>query len=88
MEGSSPLAFARPHMPPSFSFHNDSRPYNPSFLGPSYVPQNNSNYRQPLAPRPTNNSTRGYFDCKPVRESSPTSGLVADLAVNFHIGQR
>jgi hypothetical protein len=88
MAGSSPLAFVRPQMPPSFSFYNDSRPYNPSFLGPAYVPQNSFNYRQPVAVRPSVNNTRGYFDCKPVRESSPTSGLAADLAVNFHIGQR
>jgi len=89
MEGSSPLAFARPPvMPPSWQYQqsNDhqSYTYNPSLLGPSgYVPQS-FNFREMSVRRPRSD----YFSCKPVRGSSPTSGLAVDLAENFHIDSR
>lgn len=87
MEGSSPLAFVRPPvMPPSWQYqqqndHNQSYTYNPNLLGPSgYVPQS-FNFREMSIRRPRSD----YFSCKPVRGSSPTSGLAVDLAENFHI---
>ena len=33
-------------------------------------------------------STSDYFNLKPIRGSSPTASLAADLSQNFHIDQR
>lgn len=39
-----------------------------------------------MQPKPA--PTRDYFSVRPVRGSSPTSSLTADLDANFHIDKR
>lgn len=83
MEGSSPLAFARPALPPSaWSYHNDQS-YNPNLLNPAYVaPSFNFQSMASRGRKPD------YFSCKTVRDSSPASALAVDLAQNLQVDQR
>lgn len=84
MEHSSPLAAMQP---PSVLLGHCFRPERPSY--PSCGP------RSGLGPSPFNfkdlSMKKGQNDCfnvKPVRGSSPTASLAADLSQNFHIDQR
>lgn len=85
MEHSSPLAAMQP---PSVLFGHCFRPDVPTSYG-SFGP------RSGLKPSSFNfkdlsmkRSQADYFNVKPVRGSSPTASLAADLSQNFHIDQR
>jgi M-phase inducer tyrosine phosphatase len=90
MERSSPLAAMQP---PSISFgqwgcradlgssiSNQGGQYGGSI---SYVP-GSFNFKDLSMP----GASTDYFNLKPVRGSSPTASLAADLSQNFHIDQR
>ena len=84
MEHSSPLAAMQP---PSVLFGHCFRAEPPSYS--SCAP------RSGLGPSPFNfkdlSMKKGhgdYLNMKPVRGSSPTASLAADLSQNFHIDQR
>ncbi|KAI9890580.1 MAG: cell division cycle- protein [Vezdaea aestivalis] len=87
MERSSPLAAMRPPPPPT---PWNGYPVAPEYLAPtshigqSYRPgQASFNFRD-LSMK---NSSAGYFTLGPMRGSSPTASLAADLSQNFHIDQ-
>jgi hypothetical protein len=87
MEYSSPLAAMRPQPIPAWGNRPDlpiprSRFGNCSTFGPSSFDFRNMSMQQA---RP---EKRDYFTLRPVRGSSPTSSLTADLDANFHIDQR
>lgn len=73
MEASSPLASLQPNHPARFPA-----------AGHQYARPTNFNFKDMsmFNPRPD------YFNIKPVRGSSPTASLAADLSQNFHIDQR
>lgn len=82
MEYSSPLAAMRPQQVPSWgrkdlhmarSMYYGCQTYGPN----SFDFKNMSMQQKPVA--------RDYFSLRPVRGSSPTSSLTADLDANFHI---
>lgn len=78
---SSPLAAMRPQEVPSWSSRKDVyhgfQTYNPS----SFDFKTMSMAQQKPA-------RRDYFSLRPVRGSSPTASLTADLDANFHIVSR
>lgn len=85
MEHSSPLAAMQP---PSMLFGHCFRPDAPTSY-PTYSPMgglgpSHFNFKDLSMKRPS----ADYFDVKPVRGSSPTASLAADLSQNFHIDQR
>lgn len=84
MEASSPLAAMQP---PSYLGHYGFRPNPPSygpFSSSSFGP-NSFNFKDLSMKRPH----ADYFSMPPpVRGSSPTASLAADLSQNFHIDQR
>jgi M-phase inducer tyrosine phosphatase len=86
MEQSSPLAAMQP--PSFFLGHHGCRSEVPTSY-PSFPPvksfgPNSFNFKDLSMKKPQSD----YFTLKPVRGSSPTSSLVADLSQNFHIDQR
>jgi hypothetical protein len=86
MEASSPLAAMQP---PSFMHgwgRNDMYTSHPHahLAAPSFGP-GAFNFRDLSMKKP---SKPDYFTMKPVRGSSPTASLAADLSQNFHIDMR
>lgn len=90
MEHSSPLAAMQP---PSMLLGHCFRPDPPksypscgsmSGLGGPGGPAGNFNFKDLSMKK----SHSDYFNLKPVRGSSPTASLAADLSQNFHIDQR
>lgn len=83
MEHSSPLAAMQP---PSVMFghcfRSDAQSY--SLHPMSGFGGNPFNFKD-LSMKKSNSD---YFNMKPVRGSSPTASLAADLSQNFHIDQR
>ncbi|PLN82011.1 hypothetical protein BDW42DRAFT_193398, partial [Aspergillus taichungensis] len=84
MEHSSPLAAMQP---PSMLFGHCFRADAPTSY-PTYSPMgglgsSHFNFKDLSMKRPS----ADYFDVKPVRGSSPTASLAADLSQNFHIDQ-
>ena len=86
MEASSPLAAMQPAsiIPPwaskdFYNSHTNSHLSGASRFGPGAF-----NFRD-LSMKPP---TSDYFAMKPVRGSSPTASLAADLSQNFHIDMR
>ncbi len=86
MEASSPLAAMQPTsiMPPwgrkdFYNSHTNSHLPGASRFGPGAF-----NFRDMSMKPPTSE----YFAMKPVRGSSPTASLAADLSQNFHIDMR
>lgn len=90
MERSSPLAAMQP---PSIAFgqwgcqtglaHSVSNHHRQFGGSLSFVPDSFSFRDLSTAGAPTD-----YFNLKPIRGSSPTASLAADLSQNFHIDQR
>jgi hypothetical protein len=85
MEFSSPLAAMRPQpaawgggkdLPMSRSMYQGCQTYGPNSF--NFKDMSMDAHRKP----------RDYFTLKPVRGSSPTSSLTADLDANFHIDKR
>ncbi|KAL4895402.1 hypothetical protein BDV59DRAFT_154442 [Aspergillus ambiguus] len=85
MEHSSPLAAMQP---PSVLFGHCFRPdaptSYPSFGSMAGLSPNRFNFKD-LSMKRSHNAD--YFNVKPVRGSSPTASLAADLSQNFHIDQ-
>jgi len=86
MEASSPLAAMQPTsiMPPwgrkdFYNSHTNSHLPGTSRFGPGAF-----NFRDMSMKPPSSD----YFAMKPVRGSSPTASLAADLSQNFHIDMR
>ncbi|KAK4948677.1 m-phase inducer phosphatase [Elasticomyces elasticus] len=79
IEASSPLA-AMQH--PAFMGHCGFRPDGPTSYA-SFAVGNNFNFKDLSMKKPRTD----YFSLKPVRGSSPTASLAADLSQNFHIDQ-
>lgn len=81
MEHSSPLAAMQP---PSVLFGHCFRAEPTSYPSLSGFGQNSFNFKDLSMKK----SSSDYFSMKPVRGSSPTASLAADLSQNFHIDQR
>src|SRR5271169_1830704 len=86
MEASSPLAAMQPSsFMPSwarndlYASHAHGRMHGASAFGPGSF-----NFRDLSMKR----STSDYFTVNPIRGSSPTASLAADLSQNFHIDMR
>ncbi|KAL2060311.1 hypothetical protein VTL71DRAFT_9706 [Oculimacula yallundae] len=87
MEASSPLAAMRqPSFMPSWGMDNMYTSHPRTHLSNSGFGPGAFNFRDLSMKRPSNHSSKpDYFQIKPVRGSSPTASLVADLSQNFHI---
>ena len=82
MEASSPLAAMQPpSMLPPFGFRKDAPT---SFAAVNSFGANSFNFKDLSMKR----SQSDYFSMQPVRGSSPTASLAADLSQNFHIDRR
>lgn len=85
VEASSPLAAMQP---PSFMGHCgyrlDAPPSYSAFVTAKNFGPQSFNFRDLSMKRPQVE----YFDLNPVRGSSPTASLAADLSQNCHIDQR
>lgn len=81
MEHSSPLAAMQP---PSVLFGHCFRTEPTSYPSLSGFGQNSFNFKDLSMKK----SSSDYFNMKPIRGSSPTASLAADLSQNFHIDQR
>ncbi|KAF9888070.1 cell division cycle- protein [Aspergillus nanangensis] len=86
MEHSSPLAAMQP---PSVlfghCFRSDVPTSYPGFNSVAALSPNRFNFKDLSMKR--SNAGGDYFNVKPVRGSSPTASLAADLSQNFHIDQ-
>ncbi|KAJ5662710.1 hypothetical protein N7462_011636 [Penicillium macrosclerotiorum] len=80
MEHSSPLAAMQP---PSLLFGHCFRADAPTSYPTSGFGPNSFNFKDLSMKK----SGPDYFNMKPIRGSSPTASLVADLSQNFHIDQ-
>jgi hypothetical protein len=83
MEMSSPLAAMRPPPVPGPWGYRRDLPSKPLFgahgLGP-----NSFNFGDMSMKKPS----RDYFSLQPMRGSSPTASLAADMSSNLHVDQR
>ena len=87
MEYSSPLAAMRPSEPyPAWGNRKDL-PIPRSCSGYQTYGPNSFNFKD-LSMHNHKPAKHDYFTLKPVRGSSPTSSLTADLDANFHIDKR
>jgi M-phase inducer tyrosine phosphatase len=91
MDASSPLAAMQPqsymgHM----GFNHADVPSSYGVLASAKKFSANFNFRDLSMNQlePIKRSNSDYFSLKPVRGSSPTASLAADLSQNFHIDQR
>ena len=82
MEASSPLASLQPNHPGPFA--QRCREYTSHFLAPNPWEPRSFNFKDMSMLKPKTD----YFTFNPVRGSSPTTSLAADLSQNFHIEQR
>ena len=91
MQRSSPLAAMQPMALPfgSWGCRAQAHPsYNSSYGDefPSKLSFDTSGFN--FKDLSMNNAPMDYFSLRPVRGSSPTASLAADLSTNFHIDQR
>lgn len=85
MEFSSPLAAMHPPPRPAWVNCRDMPASRPMFSGAQTYGANSFNFRDLSMKKPSTD----YFTMKaPVRGSSPTASLAADLSTNFHIDKR
>lgn len=86
MERSSPLAAMQPPSHPfgPWGFRPDATTSYPAFPSVTSFGPNSFNFKDLSMKK----SSSDYFALKPVRGSSPTASLAADLSQNFHIDQR
>lgn len=84
MEYSSPLAAMHPQQMQPWCNRRDLQI--PRWSGAQTFGPNSFNFKD-LSMKPAKTSG-DYFTMKPVRGSSPTSSLTADLDANFHIDKR
>lgn len=90
MEASSPLAAMQP---PAFHGHYgfgnaDIPPSFVSFASAKNFGPSSFNFKDLAMHQSLKRSNSDYFSMRPVRGSSPTASLAADLSQNFHIDQR
>jgi hypothetical protein len=84
MEMSSPLAAMRPPpIPGPWGYRRDLAPSRPLFAAHSLASKN-FNFRDMSMKK----SGMDYFTLQPVRGSSPTASLAADMSSNLHVDQR
>ncbi|KAL1960085.1 hypothetical protein VTO42DRAFT_257 [Malbranchea cinnamomea] len=85
MEHSSPLTAMQPSGPVLFGhcFRSESTTSYPSFPAVKKFGPDSFNFKDLSMKK----SRSDYFSAKPVRGSSPTASLAADLSQNFHIDQ-
>jgi M-phase inducer tyrosine phosphatase len=86
MEYSSPLAAMRPQPVAGWGNNRKDLPI-PRSCYSTYGP-NSFNFKDMSMQQHHKPSKHDYFTLKPVRGSSPTSSLTADLDANFHIDKR
>ncbi|KAJ4411768.1 m-phase inducer phosphatase [Didymella pomorum] len=88
MEMSSPLAAMQPPaaIPGPWGYRRDLPPSKPLF-GAHNLGSKNFNFRD-MSMRKADVSTAGYFGIQPMRGSSPTASLAADMSSNLHVDQR
>jgi M-phase inducer tyrosine phosphatase len=87
MEASSPLAAMQPSsafLGGHCGYRADVAPAYPSYATLKSFGPNTFNFRDLSMKK----SRADYFNMQPVRGSSPTASLAADLSQNFHIDQR
>ncbi|KAI9803823.1 MAG: hypothetical protein M1825_001703 [Sarcosagium campestre] len=85
MERSSPLAAMQPpSMMGHWGYQSDIHKRNVQYPSFDSFGPNSFNFRDLSMKKP---SSGDYFTLKPLRGSSPTSSLAADLSQNFHIDQ-
>ncbi|KAL1650911.1 m-phase inducer phosphatase [Didymella pomorum] len=87
MEMSSPLAAMQPPaaIPGPWGYRRDLPPSKPLF-GAHNLGSKNFNFRD-MSMRKADVSTAGYFGIQPMRGSSPTASLAADMSSNLHVDQ-
>lgn len=85
MEASSPLAAMQPPFMPRhhFGFCTEAPPSYASRAIKGFG-QNSFNFKELSMKKPQTD----YFSMEPIRGSSPTASLAADLSQNFHIDKR
>jgi hypothetical protein len=84
MEMSSPLAAMHPpQLPGPWGYRRDLPPSKPLF-GAHYQGPKNFNFRDLSMKKPS----ADYFNLPPMRGSSPTASLAADMSSNLHMDQR
>jgi hypothetical protein len=88
MEMSSPLAAMQPPtaIPGPWGYRRDLPPSKPLF-GAHNLGSKNFNFRD-MSMRKADVSSAGYFGVQPMRGSSPTASLAADMSSNLHVDQR
>lgn len=86
MEHSSPLAAMQPSGPVMFGhcFRSEAATSYPSLPSIKKFGPDSFNFKDISM----KTGRLDYFNTKPVRGSSPTASLAADLSQNFHIDQR
>lgn len=86
MERSSPLAAMQAQSVPfgQWGFHLDGPTSNPRFGRGMGCGSSSFNFKDLSMAQPRTD----FFSLKPIRGSSPTASLAADLSQNFHIDQR
>jgi M-phase inducer tyrosine phosphatase len=91
VEASSPLAAMQPSafMGGHYGgFRPNAPPTYASLAAAKTFGTNSFDFRDLSMRRPMQQSHPDYFSMRPVRGSSPTASLAADLSQNFHIDQR
>jgi hypothetical protein len=84
MEMSSPLAAMRPPpIPGPWGYRRDLAPSRPLFAAHTLASKN-FNFRDMSMKK----SGMDYFTLQPMRGSSPTASLAADMSSNLHVDQR
>ena len=83
MEMSSPLAAMHPPPLPNLGWKRDFPTSKPLFHGRTFGP-NSFNFRDLSMKKPPTD----YFTLQPMRGSSPTASLAADMSSNLHVDQR
>jgi M-phase inducer tyrosine phosphatase len=85
MELSSPLAAMHPPpIPGPWGYRRDLPPSRPLFGGANTFRSKNFNFRDMSMKK----SNTDYFTLQPIRGSSPTASLAADMSSNLHVDQR
>lgn len=87
IEASSPLAAMQPQAYMGHMGYNNTDIHG-MLASAQKFSSNNFNFRDLSMNQPIKRSNSDYFSLKPVRGSSPTASLAADLSQNFHIDQR
>ena len=89
MEASSPLAAMQPPpFPGHYGFNSADVPSFMTLASAKKFGPSSFNFKDLAMHQSMKRSNSDYFSMRPVRGSSPTASLAADLSQNFHIDQR